>query len=128
MSALRSQFFRYALCGGAGVASDYGFYLLTLWLDGHYQLANVGGYALGTLVSFFLNRVVTFGVRDRVGRRLALFFAVAGTGFAVSAGLLWLLVDAAGVGPALAKGATLPVVVALQFTLNRRITFLPAER
>lgn len=117
------QFLLYLICGGMGVATDYGLYLGLVATGLHYQAANVAGYAAGTLVSFALNRTVTFGMRDRTGRRLASFFLVAATGYALSGLLLWLMIDAAGLGPAIAKGLTLPVVVALQFTLNRTITF-----
>jgi len=121
------QLLLYLVCGGMGVATDYGLYLGLVATGLHYQAANVAGYASGTLVSFALNRTVTFGVRDRTGRRLASFFVVAATGYSLSVAMLWLLVDAAGLGPTIAKGMTLPVVVALQFTLNRRITFRVAE-
>jgi putative flippase GtrA len=46
--------------------------------------------------------------------------------YLASAALLWLLVEFGGLHGAIAKGLTLPLVVALQFTLNRRITFRPA--
>ena len=42
--------------------------------------------------------------------------------------LLWLLVQHLGVDARLAKLLTLPVVVVLQFTLNRRLTFRPAHQ
>ena len=88
-----------------------------------YQAANALGYLAGTLASFALNRVVTFKQRDRVGQRLAMFLAVAGLGFAASAALLWGLVDLAGLDARLAKLLTLPVVVVLQYSLNRRFSF-----
>jgi putative flippase GtrA len=88
-----------------------------------YQYANGLGYLAGTLVSFALNRIFTFAMRDRVLQRLAMFLVVAGLGFATSALLLWLLVDVAGLDARVAKLITLPVVVVLQFSLNRRLTF-----
>lgn len=116
-------FLLYCLCGGMGVATDFAVYYVALQLGAWYQGANVLGYASGTLVSFLLNRVVTFGVRDKVVQRLALFFAVAGVGFTASALMLWLLVDVLAMDAAVAKLLTLPVVVLVQFSLNRRITF-----
>jgi putative flippase GtrA len=74
-------------------------------------------------MSFALNRIFTFGMRDRALQRLAMFLMVAGIGFAASALLLWLLVDLANVDARIAKLITLPMVVVLQFSLNRRITF-----
>jgi putative flippase GtrA len=86
-------------------------------------VANAAGYLAGTLVSFVLNRKITFGVRDQVVRRLALFLGVAAMGFLTSALLLWLLVDVLAIEARYAKLLTLPVVVVLQFSLNRWITF-----
>jgi len=121
------QFLLYCLCGGIGVSTDYAIYYLSysggLW----YQGANALGYLAGTLMSFTLNRWLTFGMRDRVLQRLALFLAVAAFGFSCSALMLWALVQQLHLDPRLAKLATLPVVVVLQFLLNRRITFNPAS-
>ena len=117
------QFFLYCLCGGMGVASDYAVYYGALSSGLWYQYANGLGYLAGTLVSFSLNRIFTFAKRDRVWQRLALFVLVASLGFAASALLLWLLVDLAGLDARWAKLITLPMVVVLQFTLNRRVTF-----
>ncbi len=117
------QFLLYCLCGGLGVCTDYAVFWLALGGGLGYQGANALGYLAGTLLSFALNRVLTFGLRDRVLRRLALFLGVASVGFGASAALLWLLVQQLQVEPRLAKLLTLPMVVLLQFGLNRRITF-----
>lgn len=117
------QFFLYCLCGGVGVTTDYAVFYAALAGGFWYQYANGLGYLAGTLVSFSLNRIFTFAMRDRVLQRLAMFLVVAGLGFATSALLLWLLVDVAGLDARVAKLITLPVVVVLQFSLNRRLTF-----
>lgn len=118
-----AQLFLYCLCGGIGVASDYCVYYAALHFGIWYQAANIIGYATGTLVSFFLNRRITFGISDRTVRRLALFFGVAGVGYGASALMLWLLVDFMRIDPRIAKLFTLPMVVAIQFLMNRYITF-----
>lgn len=117
------QFFLYCLCGGMGVAADYAVFYGAVMAGVWYQYANGLGYLAGTLTSFTLNRIFTFGMRDRTLQRLALFLVVASIGFAASALLLWLLVDLANVDARIAKLITLPMVVVLQFSLNRRITF-----
>lgn len=117
------QFIIYCLCGGMGVSADYVVYYLSLTAGIWYQYANGLGYLAGTLVSFALNRIFTFAKRDRVLQRLAMFLSVAAAGFAASALLLWLLVDLAHIDARWAKLVTLPMVVVLQFSLNRRITF-----
>jgi len=122
------QFFLYCLCGGMGVSTDYAVFYLAVTNGVWYQGANGLGYLAGTLMSFSLNRIFTFGMRDRVLQRLAMFLAIAGVGFAASALLLWLLVQFVHLDARIAKLITLPMVVVLQFSLNRRITFNAASR
>lgn len=117
------QFLLYCLCGGIGVTTDYLIYYSALSFGLWYQAANVLGYFSGTLVSFFLNRKITFAVHDKVVSRLAIFLGVAAIGFSVSALMLWVLVDAMMFDAKIAKLLTLPVVVVIQFAMNRRLTF-----
>jgi putative flippase GtrA len=122
------QFLLYCFCGGLGVSTDYLVFFLSVTAGLWYQGANLLGYLAGTLLSFALNRVLTFGMRDRVAQRLAMFLGVAAIGFGASAALLALLVDVFHVDPRIAKLLTLPMVVVLQFTLNRKLTFNAAQR
>lgn len=117
------QFLLYCLCGGLGVSTDYVVYYLSYSAGLWYQGANGLGYLAGTLLSFTLNRIFTFGMRDRVLQRLGLFLGVAAVGYSASAALLWALVQFGHLDPRVAKLITLPMVVVLQFALNRRITF-----
>src|ERR1700737_259709 len=117
------QFLFYCLCGGIGVTTDYLIYYSALTLGLWYQAANVLGYLSGTLISFFLNRKITFGIHDNLARRLAIFFGVAAIGFSASALMLWLIIDVMSFDAKIAKLLTLPVVVIIQFSVNRRITF-----
>lgn len=117
------QFLLYCLCGGLGVSTDYLVYYLSYSAGLWYQGANGLGYLAGTLLSFALNRIFTFGMRDRVLQRLGLFLGVAAVGYSASAALLWALVQFGQIDPRIAKLITLPLVVVLQFALNRRITF-----
>jgi putative flippase GtrA len=117
------KFLLYCLCGGAGVASDYLVFFLLVTSGIWYQAANIAGYAAGTLVSFALNRAITFKVKDDVLRRLAMFLGVAACGYLCSAVLLWLLVAHLSIDARIAKLITLPFVVAIQFGLNSRLSF-----
>jgi putative flippase GtrA len=116
----------YAMCGGLGATLD----TLVFWALNNsgvwYQAANIIGYAAGTLLSFILNRAITFRIYDAPLRRLATFFGVAGVGFLSSAATLWLLIEHLGVPALTSKLLSLVVVVAVQFTLNSLITFRPA--
>ena len=117
------QFLLYCLIGGVGVSADYLVYYSAITFGLWYQVANILGYLIGTLISFILNRKITFNVRDRLMRRLMLFLGVALIGFSASAFLLWIMVDYLYIDAKIAKLLTLPVVVLIQFSANRRITF-----
>lgn len=117
------QFLLYAVCGGTGVLLDLCTYTALIWLGVNYQIANAAGYLIGTLASFALNRHFTFQTYDKTLRRLGLFIATALVGYVVSSLLLWILVSYLTWDPLLAKLATLAVVLVLQFSLNRAITF-----
>lgn len=116
----------YAICGGSGVVLDFGAYALLVAGGVWYQIANIVGYALGTCLSFFLNRAITFGVKDAPVRRFLSFMSVAAFGYLVSSGLLWMLVELARVDAILAKILTLVAVLVIQFSLNSLITFRSA--
>ncbi len=117
------RFLIYCLCGGTGVLTDYLVFHVGLTSGVWYQYANGLGYMAGTLVSFFLNRIFTFGVLDHLLKRLFMFLAVASVGFGVSVVMLWVLVDVIHLDARMAKLLTLPMVVVIQFSLNRLITF-----
>lgn len=117
------QFLLYCMCGAMGVSIDYAIFWFSVQSGIWYQGANALGYLAGTLMSFSLNRIVTFDIRDQIMRRLAIFISIAALGFATSALLLWLLVELFNLNAHVAKLVTLPMVVILQYSLNRCITF-----
>jgi putative flippase GtrA len=118
------QFFFYCLCGGIGVFTDLTIYLIFLNFDFSYQSANIFGYFMGTCVSFILNRKLTFQVSDQILKRFVTFFGVAVIGFLVSGLMLWLLIDIFKFNQGVAKFIVLPLVLIVQYFLNRRVTFL----
>ena len=109
--------------GGLGVGVDVVIYSIAVTFGAWYQLANFMGYASGTLISFFLNRAVTFAVKDQVLKRFFMFLGVAICGFICTTFLLWLFITIFYWDAKLSKLLTLPFVLVLQFTLNRLITF-----
>jgi putative flippase GtrA len=117
------QFIFYAICGGTGVTVDLACYSALIFSSVEYQLANAVGYAAGTLVSFFLNRHFTFKTYDRTVRRLVMFLATAGIGYAISSTMLWTFVKLLNIHPITSKLMTLAVVLAVQFLINRAVTF-----
>jgi len=117
----------YAVCGGSGFALDFLVFTLLVMGGTWYLLANIIAYALGTCLSFVLNRTITFGVRDAPVRRFLSFLSVAALGYVVSTAALWVMVEVLRVDLVLAKILTLFVVLAVQFTLNSLITFRSAS-
>jgi putative flippase GtrA len=117
------EFFRYLLCGGIGVVVDLIIFLFFLELGVWYQYSNGIGYLAGTFASFFLNRIFTFSNSSKILKRFASFLFVASLGFATSIFMLWLLVDSLMINAQLAKILTLPIVIFIQYILNKNITF-----
>ncbi len=121
------QFFLYALCGGSGVTFDFLLYVALVTSGVGYQFANLLGYAGGTILSFLLNRVITFGVLDAPLLRFAGFLTVAGIGYVCSAAVLWVMIDRYSVNEIASKICAIIVVVVVQYTLNARFTFRRAK-
>lgn len=117
------ELLKYSVIGALGVVTDVTVFYLALSAGGWYQLANLLGYTAGTFLSFCLNRVITFKVEDKIFMRLLLFFSVAGLGFLTGAAVLWYLVEKLSFDFMLAKILSLPVVLLIQFVLNKNITF-----
>lgn len=119
----RLQIITYAFFGGFGVLSDLLIYWILIINDVNYQFANFYGYLIGTLVSFFLNRQFTFGIKDKIFIRLFKFILVASIGYICSSIILFILIDIFTVDKILSKFITLFFVLILQFTLNKKVTF-----
>ena len=121
---MKLQFLKYILFGGFGVVVDYFIFLLLINQGFFYQTANVGGYLSGTVVSFLLNRKLTFNILDKAFYRFIIFTGVAFLGYLLSAVLLFILVENAFLDTKSAKLLTLPIIAIFQFTINRKITFV----
>ena len=118
------QLVRYTLIGGSGVALDLVVFLLlhnTAGLDE--QVANAVSTTLAITNNFVLNARFTFERRDRIVMRFLRFYAVGLTGIALTNLLFLALTDGLGVDANLVKAGSLPLVLALQFVLNRKWSF-----
>ena len=121
----KRQFLLYCLIGGCGTMLSTIVFTCLMMKFGqeHYQIANAVAYAAGTLVSFILNSRYNFRVSDRTVLRFVSFFSVALLGWAVSAGVLRLLIGRFGMNEYAAYFTTLIVVMLLQYNLNRLVSF-----
>lgn len=118
------QLLSYTVIGGSGVALDFIAFLLlhNVWGLGE-QLANVLGTTLGITNNFVLNALFTFERRDRIVVRFLRFYAVGLTGIALTNLLFLAFTDGLGIDANLVKAGSLPLVLALQFVLNRKWSF-----
>ncbi|MFF6993600.1 GtrA family protein [Streptomyces sp. NPDC008313] len=118
------QLVGYSLIGGSGVALDMVAFLLlhNVWAMDE-QIANVLSTSLGIANNFVLNALFTFERRDRIVVRLLRFYAVGLTGIALTYLLFLAFTDALGIDANLVKAGSLPLVLALQFVLNRKWSF-----
>ncbi|MBV7699075.1 GtrA family protein [Streptomyces sp. TRM70350] len=118
------QLVRYTLIGGSGVALDLVVFLLmhnVVGLDE--QFANVISTTLGITNNFVLNARFTFERRDRLFVRFLRFYAVGLTGIALTNLLFLAFTDGLGIDANIVKAGSMPLVLALQFVLNRKWSF-----
>jgi putative flippase GtrA len=84
-AALAATFIRFLLVGAANTAVGFGVILaLQFGLGAGPHLANAGGYAVGLIVSFALNRRFVFGRGGPTGRAATRFAAAALGAFALN--------------------------------------------
>ncbi len=121
----RTQTLRlYIVIGGTALALELLlFYALINTLPGRVAIANAVAMGAGMVTSFALNARYNFGVSDKLWLRFTGFATVTGMSFITSTLLILALTGAAGLPEVIAKTLTIPVVFALQYTLNRRFTF-----
>ena len=118
------QLIVYGMIGCMGASLDFIiFWLLTNRVGIHYQLSNFIGVLFGITNNFFLNAYFNFKTTDRLFVRFISFLGVGLTGWGMSAGLLWVFIDRMGMANAYAKLLTIFFVTAVQFVLNKFITF-----
>ena len=118
------QLIVYGMIGCMGASLDFIiFWLLTNRVGLHYQLSNFVGVLFGITNNFFLNAFFNFKMTDRLFVRFVSFLGVGLTGWGMSAGLLWAFIDRMVMENAYAKLLTILLVTAVQFVLNKFITF-----
>jgi putative flippase GtrA len=79
-------------------------------------------FAAGAVNGYALNRRWTFHAAGSNRGRVT-YVAVQALGLAMTAGLLWALVDVGSVGRVVAQALSIPPVTLTTFVLNRQVTF-----
>ncbi|MCX2732474.1 GtrA family protein [Saccharopolyspora sp. NFXS83] len=114
----------YGIIGVSGVTLDYLVFLLLFNTFGlHEQLANAISTSVGIANNFALNAWLNFRTSDRLLIRFARFYSVGLAGMALTFLLLHLGSGMLGLTPNLVKAAAIPLVVVLQYLINKRWSF-----
>ena len=117
---LRHRFMRFLITGGLNTLFGYSVYLLLLKLTGHAIVALTLGTIIGVIFNFYSTGRFVFNSRDH--RLLWRFFSVYVVVYIYNAiGLI--LLQGAGMDPAVAGLVLLPGAVAISWALNTRFVF-----
>jgi len=115
-------FIRYSLIGATGASLDFLTYsILSLYI--YYLLANAISVSIGITNNYFLNIFFNFDVKHDKFVRFLLFFSIGLFGLLVGSLVLFVLVDKLKMDKIISKLLTIIIVVTIQYTLNKRITF-----
>jgi len=118
------QFVKFGIVGVSNTLIAFAVYTLLLKVFGVWYVAASGiGFALGAVNGFMWNRAWTF--RGHVGDALTpvRWFVVQSCGLLVDLGLVYLLVDGAGLGKLVGQALTTVIVTVITFFVNRAWTF-----
>lgn len=122
--SLIREIFLYGLIGGSCALLDALLYfLLTKHIVVNEFLANLISVHAGMILSFFLNSHLNFKKTDYMLKRAISFFSVGYLGLLLSMLVLWLGVRLFALDDFVVKLASIVVVAAFQFVLNKIITF-----
>jgi putative flippase GtrA len=121
---LISQFVKFGVVGVSNTLIFFLVYTLLLKVFGVWYVAASGiGFAGGAINGFLWNRAWTF--RGHVGDALTpvRWFVVQASGLLLNLGLVYLLVDGAGLGELVGQAVTIVIVTVMTFLVNRAWTF-----
>jgi putative flippase GtrA len=118
------QIISYGIVGSMAVLLDYTVYtIVRLTLSSvTIPMANFLAMLSGATFAFFMNRKFTFSASDYVVRRLTIFIAVGLCGYGLST---WIIITgiSIGINEWIVKAFAILVVAAIQFTINKFVTF-----
>jgi putative flippase GtrA len=124
-TGLPLQFARFVVVGafntGIGLACIFAAKALLGWGD---LAANVGGYGVGLITSFALNRTWTFRDRGRISPALLRFLGAFLLAYLANLATVFALRDLAGVDSYVAQAAGVVPYTALFFIASRAFVFL----
>lgn len=118
------HFIIYSMIGVTGASLDYlTFLLFTNVFHWNIIFSNILSVTLGVTDSFILNMLFNFKVKDRIFFRAISFYTVGAIGMGLSTLILHIFVTELGFSKTIVKLLSLVVVVIVQYTLNKAISF-----
>lgn len=115
---------KYCLIGVTGVTLDFiCFALLVKFTPLHYQLASIISVSAGIINNFIWNLLFNFKTYNHLVLRFLSFYAVGTIGIGITALLLYLFIEQFSMNTIVSKLLVIFIVTAVQFSLNKWITF-----
>lgn len=122
---LISQFIKFGLVGVSNTLISLGIYYLMVWLGAHYLVANIVGFIVSVMNSFFWNSKFVF-TEKKENSKLRSFIKMTcsyGSTFILSNGLMILFIDVIGLSKYIAPILCLFVTIPINFILNKLWAF-----
>jgi len=114
------QFIGFGLVGVSNTLLSLGIYYALLYLGVHYLIANFAAFALSVLNAYYWNNRFVFR-KSTAGhwKPLLRTYAAYGMTFLLGTGLMYLMVDVAGISNRIAPLLNLVVTIPLNFLVNK---------
>ena len=120
------QFARYVVTGVVSLLVDLGVLRALLMANLAQEFAVAVAFIAGVIVNLLMHKFFTFRDSSRLHAwQAARFLAVVGLNLSLTELIVWLATHEAGFGVFAAKLASLPLVLAIGFTLSRKWVFVP---
>ena len=113
----------YFIIGGGSTGVELIIFFIVKYNGFDIYQANIIGKLCGLTLSFILNTVVNFKVKNNIVLRLVMFYAVGIGGLVLSNLILYGGVEVLGMPSGLVKFISVPVVGFGQFWINKFVTF-----
>ena len=118
--AFAGQFIKFGIVGISNTALSLLIYYVLVYIGVHYLISNVAAFMLSVLNACFWNSKYVFKAGGgNKAKLLAKVYACYGLTFALSMGLLYLMMDMLGVSELIAPIINLCITVPANFLLNK---------
>ncbi|MCX8128553.1 MAG: GtrA family protein [Clostridia bacterium] len=117
------EMFLYGIIGSVSAGMDSLVFIGLRYLNVGLYISNFIGINLGITLSFTLNTSFNFKKTDKLAKRAISFYTVGYSGLLLSMGIMFIGTDWLHINENVVKLASVFVVAAFQFILNKFITF-----